>query len=695
MPDEDQMKMIDATDGPDPETATLPLEESTIMARDGNHQTSFLDRRTTESSFHSARETAPSKEATAEPMEVDEFQYQIAPQKLSSPSIKKSPSPMKAVTETQRTLQPVNVEKDNDRDQNDAGLDNRFDDIGSPSEGSTPDRPPIRKSSLTFASLPAREPLNTKKSMGARMSRTSHVDKITGTGQSAFFGRQTGGARLTQMLPENNANTDPDSKETKANLSKERIHGEDESDVDRKASKLHSKSSTQLLHEKINMLGKSQPSRGTKSITPAAPLATSQISYPELAPKSDSYQDNGPGSQIGGDDKHVHSKSPPGSPSMREPKDSPARFEQGTESSNRNIDIGISRLRSGSPDRRSPGSNAVNYGSSFGHNKVASTSVLSSPKQIAGSQLQRANTVSSPMRESTTPQTSPKRYDGPLGASKSRLQSIMKSAKGLFSSSAGVSAAARMETHSPSASRPQNNLYPNLYAKLAQVESQESKSETATREEGRRTRSSIEKEKQKEKEAIEKQHAEEQLERNREQDKNKGPLATSNEETKPQALNIIPPKAAIPANRASPPKQQQQQPTREAEPVKEERKPTIPSIPQPNKQNENRRPVKPTRDTQKQKPQPVSIRVGTLSQRIPLSGSTLSSGTQEPAPNPAPAAKPTVTKKPSTSSLHTTNSANSLKSSTSSASSKSRATTAAEKKREQVSKFSSNALCCC
>lgn len=52
-------------------------------------------------------------------------------------------------------------------------LDN-LDDMGSPSDGFTPERMPVRKSSLSFASLPAREPL--KSLGGSRISRTSHID---------------------------------------------------------------------------------------------------------------------------------------------------------------------------------------------------------------------------------------------------------------------------------------------------------------------------------------------------------------------------------------------------------------------------------------------------------------------------------------------------------------------------------------
>ncbi|KKY19296.1 putative inner centromere protein [Diplodia seriata] len=63
-----------------------------------------------------------------------------------------------------------------------------------PSDGSSPAKPLLRKSSLTFSSLPAREPLAGKKSMGSRISRTSHVDQYKA--RSSHFGRFTGGKSL-------------------------------------------------------------------------------------------------------------------------------------------------------------------------------------------------------------------------------------------------------------------------------------------------------------------------------------------------------------------------------------------------------------------------------------------------------------------------------------------------------------------
>ena len=75
------------------------------------------------------------------------------------------------------------------------------------------------------------------------------------------------------------------------------------------------------------------------------------------------------------------------------------------------------------------------------------------------------------------------------------------------------------------------------------------------------------------------------------------------------------------------------------------------------------RPVKPTREPpQKQKPQPVSIRLGT---RMPMPSVAPNTQESSAAPASVPTKQSTLTKKPSNSSLHTASSNTSLKSSTS------------------------------
>lgn len=127
----------------------------------------------------------------------------------------------------------------------------------SPSDGSSPIRPLVRKSSLNFASLPAREPLTSKKSLGARMSRTSHIDQT----RTSYYPRQTGGKSIGVRQDELEEEEDDEMRA-----------GEDDATelVGRKDSVFAapSKSYTQRLQDQISMLGKSQASgaRPSKSI---------------------------------------------------------------------------------------------------------------------------------------------------------------------------------------------------------------------------------------------------------------------------------------------------------------------------------------------------------------------------------------------------------------------------------------------
>lgn len=642
------------------------------------------ERRTTEDSFHSARELA-SKEQTTE----SEIVRYPSIRSLTVPTQDARPKSFHAEHEPAPVERPT-ASKPADTSVLEPNLD---DDVGSPSDGSTPEqRPLVRKSSLTFASLPAREPLPTKKSIGgARLSRTSHVDlSKLNNGQSSYFAKQGSGSKP---------------------LDAER--GQDENSEH--TSKLHNKSSTQLLQEKISMLGKSQPSQPsrTKSIT-ATPLSTLSVSYPEIPlPKPDSVTDKtqkapqfdpsptkdttavppkspmrapfpqqlageatiepperytregsvAPGIQHSGSQRPaspVRPASPlrPASPvrvaspvrtasQLRPPSpmrgmsqirpSSPARNTSPTRVASPTRHA--SPVRAASPERRSPGPK-MEHGNFF-HAKSNSTTVVASPKQDT---LTKSNSVRS-LRQESPIASSPKRYEGPLSASKMRLQSIMKSAKGLFTSSAGISAAAKVETLSPTATRVQQPRF------FPDIDRQQTVSPTPQLQEGRRTRSSTEREaKQKE----EMQRMDEQLNKAREQERQKAALFKRSQEDL-EKQQMPPPKA--PATKPSPKKQ----PSREPEPI----------------QKNDRRPVRPTRETQKQKPQPVNIRVGTLSsQRIPFN--TTIPSTQEPSHQ--------IGKKPSTSSLQTSGSVNSYKSTSSAQSTRSKAaqaTMASEKRQEE------------
>lgn len=144
----------------------------------------------------------------------------------------------------------------------------------SPSVGSSPVKQVIRKSSLTFASLPAREPLATKKSIGARISRISHLDQPKTAGGIYIGGYAVGVTSSDAHQAEDSNMMDMEDVRPKST--------KDESDHGVELATLHNKSSTQRLHDRINMLGKNQPTCQSKSVPLPAP-ALPQPNYPNLS----------------------------------------------------------------------------------------------------------------------------------------------------------------------------------------------------------------------------------------------------------------------------------------------------------------------------------------------------------------------------------------------------------------------------
>ncbi|KAK2882432.1 hypothetical protein FQN49_000354 [Arthroderma sp. PD_2] len=694
MPEQHQTEADEPETEMEVETATQVIDESTILPVDGRERSPSIARRITEDSFHSAREVAPSKENTVEPMEFEYSRY--IPKNTALP--KQHPFSTSGDMEKQRgtqtsapmlpASQPSEAKEDLD--------DHNLDDIGSPSDGPTPVRAPIRKSSLSFASLPAREPLTTKRSMGGRMSRTSHVDppkmNIGIVGQPGYFGRQTGGARLTQILLDNEKNKALETNDK--GRTDDRAEDDNDSDAENKAPKRHNKSSTQLLHEKINMLGKSQAPRTTKSVAPAPSQGSQQVAYPELpppsaAPSNDIIQNT----SIPEPEPMVEAFKFPSSPQRPQPTRSQTTFPADKSYPEHHIyrdtPSPASRAPSAqpaSPEKRSPGPKPFRPAGFF-HSKSSSVpSFPISPRPGTAGSNQKAPSVVDAAGESTTPAGSPKRLDGPLSASKSKLQSLMKSARGLFGSSASVSATAKLETLSPTSLRSQAGLYSNTTGTLEQSQPQTQPKIPASPTRAPRTRGSIEKEhRRKEQEIKDRQRMEEQLERAREHERQRNiPPKPTHNPPKSQVLD----KVELPEYPSAKPSPRKIDPTpkapvrREPEPSQEEeQKFAVPAVPQTQpKQNESRRPAKAIREVRKPKPQPVNIRVGTLSsQRL-----RAESATPVPPSVPEPAPRQTsVTKKASNASLLTTASTGSLKSSVSSASSKSRAMQAAERKKEQ------------
>ena len=672
---------------------------------------------TAERSFHSAKE------------EISKGDVTVASLRKNEPSIAEIENPTEP-NEAPSSEQEVPVTDQAEEDAMvidvlDKGLDEDLavDESRSPSQGSSPARALVRKSSLTFAALPAREPLTTKKSIGARTSRTSHLDQSKTRG--SFLGRFTGGKSLggtRQPEPDREDEINDEMDVSMEKPEKPELFRE-ESEGDSKIAQLHNKSSTQRLHDRINMLGKSQAARPTKSI-PAAAVVTG-LSYPELPnpePQAESARQNAV----------FPSKTATASVSKDEDDDDwiqPPHIQPNTSNRpqlSKSISADVMEDIRGkqtiggqdfghipsyepatkalSPLRHAQvqGSRSSGQWLSMAATVPQSTSPAKSAERAASKFLDGAAALvvdsSTPTNQSTTPLGSPssRRYvDGPLSASKSKLQSIMKTARGLFSSSAGVSAQARMETLSPLQTRILRDTQgPTIANALRSKAGESGLNQSGSDSNVRKTRSSTEKEERRtESEARASRRSEEELESVQ---RKESPNVVTQKSMQPQGP---PGEAAQPQakqTRQSPRKTQTHQgPKAQPEVVDDDDLISHPMGPpasyppsqqyQLQKPSTLRRPVKPAKEiAPKPKPQPVAIRVGTLSQRIPLSNTALSSSLQESLSQSQPK-QPAGGRKPSNASLQTSASNNSLKSSTTSVAPKPKALLAAERKREQVS----------
>jgi hypothetical protein len=440
------------------------------------------------------------------------------------------------------------------------------------------------------------------------------------------------------------------------------------------------------------MLGQaSRPSKSIPSVIPVAP----QVTYPDITTsKPDQHVPQRSNATVDDDDDWI--KPLPSSNAQRPalPKSHAADVMEDIHDKETVGQFGLV-MKAPEPNdvstlRKSPGPKAVTS-PICGHVKSASTTVLPSPSKAAmnpSPSHTKTISVSNPTipLPSTTPADSPRRYqDGPLSASKMKIQSIMKTAKGLFTSSAGISAAAKMETLSPSMKmlpNMTNGLYPNL-----EPAKQRTLPPSPIREDGRRTRSSTEREqKKKEQEAMQRQKVDDELEKARDKERQK---AAQFKQDRNKALPSLPTEsAALPtqSTRSSPRKAPESRAEEAPQPAEEKSipRPTSTQPPQrPNQTTQLRRPVmKPSREAlaKQQVPQPtVQIK---LNHRVPLSTAALAQKLEDTLPPPAAPKQTGLMKKASTASATTTTSSTSFRSSTST---KPKALLAAEKKKEQVS----------
>lgn len=635
--------------------STQPLEVDTTP-KVQHRKSESVDRRTTDGSFHSAQENIRSRGETVEPMNVAEDHEEIADEDTPRPLSKAAQEQSEYPTLPEKMAEESDLSDAQDEDE-DMALDDNFDDLGSPSDNSTPARPPMRKkSSLSFASLPAREPL-IKKSM----SRTSHLDmiKATGPGRQSYFGSQ--GEVFKPSTTGLNTETENQRQEA-LDLDKKQRSLQTEPDDGYGTSK-SSTQRTQTLHDKISMLGKTQASRTTKSIAPSQ--STSQVNYPDLPPNKSNTAINepAPAAVTTGQEDWIKPLESPQRPTMPKSQttdimelvagnDSVGKLEKGK--------LARTETFPDLRDKRSPTPKGPLF-SAFSHHKSGSTS--SSPRRVE----QAASNVA---LESTTPPVSPQRFDG---TPKSKFQSIMKSAMGLFSSSASISAAAKLETlSSPSPSRSQANL--------SHVLSSPQRFSPSPERAPMRIQNIIESDKS-ERNNKSQYALEDPFEEPRIQEKAQPSNKTEKAPTREYEMREP---HAVQANAS---KIQRAPPvSRDAEILNdaEHKFPLPPSTSHaaPAQPATKLRPVKPTREVaQKPKPQPMSIRVGSTLTRAPMASST--SYIQEPTTAPTPGSTK-LSKKASNSSLQTTASNASFKSSVSSQSQRKAQVAASVEKKKQV-----------
>jgi hypothetical protein len=697
MQNEDEMVLPDTQ--PETQTSTQPFEADEPVVLSSQVDVS-IEPQPTEDSFHSAQENVRMRGETVEPLNMDptptnertmrpqesvskapeseanstpRARVQSKPNLVAAAEKRQESPPVQQATEQsdddevlskikaseaqEQVPQSQAVEME-DAVKDDTIIDDNFDDIGSPSDGSTPQRRfPMRKSSLNFASLPAREPLK-----GSRRSRTSHIDlsKLNNTGRPSLLGKHSGGHRVTQAAVEDEV-ADAGTKDVD-----DKKECEETMDVDQ-VSKLHNQKSTQTLHERISMLGKLQPSRPKKSIAAMAGPSSGQVPYPELPAAK-------PETKLEPSAQRERATSTQKSDEMEvddwiRPLSSPQRLDL---TRSKTTDV-MEKLFDVSQSPSKPvGTNAMGQQSTEPERPKSSYSILSSPRPLGHHKTASVSNIAS--ETSTTPTGSPRRFDGPLSASKMRLQSIMKSAKGLFTSTGGST---RIESSSPEQPRLRSQQQASTTAETKdnQPEPQPRQISSPSRQEGRRTRSSTEREeKRRQKERDDRQREEEEEIR---QEK-----AREKEKQRAMQIKAIQDKSSVepeerPGSATQRPMPSQRQQSREPESAHDGSRF---GLPQP-KQND-RRIKPPTREpAQKPNPRPVSIRVGsTLSRPMPVASSMTSSSQESVAPPvaPAPASKATsLKKKGSNQSLHTASSASSFKSSVSSQ------TQAQRKKREQ------------
>jgi hypothetical protein len=494
-------------------------------------------------------------------------------------------SPMKTTTPfgspAKRSASPVSAKEEPAPPEDVADdVSETMDDMRSPSDDSSPVRHPVRntRSSFNLPSLPAREPLASKKSIGPRdSSRISHLDQT----RTSYYPRQTGGKSLggNAALEPQDENEDEDEDVDAMDVDDTTDTAIRKEKVDAKvAIAAHNKTYTQRLQDQISKLGQSQhPSRPSKSLAhllppqqPVTALQSQPLPPPQpqpvvvakhTSPARDKQSISAPGAFPEDEDDEDDWIEPPATqrkaavasprPALP-PKSHTADVMEGvfdkqtiggsqfalpksrpTTSPTKPADVGPQRVP-GTP----------------GHSKSASVPSLPNMAAAAAAYAEAASprkpiSVSNPSLHSlaedeSTPQSPPKSpsrtlRDSPLKHVKDKLSSILGKSKGLLANSAALSAEAKSSLllSSPSMTRlpgpstesfrsvktADDAPYPEL--PLQTTASVPSAPPSPTRA-PRRTRASIEREKrdakEKEREEKERKKMEKQLEQARQKE---------------------------------------------------------------------------------------------------------------------------------------------------------------------------------
>ncbi|KAF2649835.1 hypothetical protein K491DRAFT_167860 [Lophiostoma macrostomum CBS 122681] len=401
-------------------------------------------------------------------------------------------------------------------------------DVRSPSDNSSPVKAPIRKSSLTFAPLPGREPLLAKKSMGNRVSRTSHVDpsKARNSQMGRFTGgKSLGGSQYTQMIDTHDDDMDMDVDQQRPGLRRE----------ESETTKLHNSTSTKSLKERLNMLN--QRNEPPKRISQSVMASQSSQSQATASQGSQPVQPPQPISQ----------PSQPAHPAQPLYPQLVSAVQNNAHEEEDDDDDWISPIRTTAP---APSAARPVLSKSYS----ADTQPL--PKEaILAKHISVSNPDLAAVVESTTPVGSPagkKNMDGHLSASKAKLYSAFRLAKEKIIGSSATSAQAKLDALAESSARPKlqaqlssddvfspkRNDKPatGLFSHLRSPSKESVKSGKSTKiaampgspvkEDSRRTRSSSERERQREREAQEKevkqkQRTEERFKEMREKEQSK------------------------------------------------------------------------------------------------------------------------------------------------------------------------------